>query len=49
MEVDEDRRDWSKSHLYHHILQTHTKLLNKKGVIEKESTTPKSQRGMTLN
>ena len=47
LDIDDDNRDWSDSHLYHYIKQVHSALLHKKGVIAKEPTTPKSQRGMT--
>ena len=42
IELEDDIRDWSDSHLYRFILQSHTKLLAKKGVIAKEPTTPRS-------
>ena len=47
IEDENDVRDWSDSHLYRYILQSHTKLLHSKGLITKEPTTPLSQRGMT--
>lgn len=43
----EELKDWAESHLFYYIVASHSKLLAKRGLLEKEVGTPKSQKGMS--